>query len=195
MPHTWSIAVEIHFYIIIVCSIIILNKVGKANLFPLVVIFFIILCLLLRFNIAPIQFSLDSHVYPTHLRIDSLLFGSLIAYLKIFYPQVIKRLVPKTPYILFIPFVGLMSIIFSPLGSTVYTHTIGFTILSISFGILMIYLANYEFGPNWIIRILCFIGINSYPIYLFHIPIRDWLVAPHVDFSTSMISFLTYTVL
>ncbi len=84
--HTWSIDIEDHFYLLmplLFISLIFMTK-NKENAFksiPYLIIIIARSCLFLRM-LATINhpFSHVNNVSSTHLRIDSLFFGTLISY-------------------------------------------------------------------------------------------------------------------
>lgn len=76
-PHTWSIAVEEHFYLLLPFLLIPLSKTRFASL-PRIV-FGIMVALLIAKCINSLRpFSEQTHLFPTHLRLDGLFFGVLL---------------------------------------------------------------------------------------------------------------------
>lgn len=81
--HTWSLAVEEHFYIILSILILLIVLIEKIDLFPRIAILailfvFVLRCVKYKYSV----FEENEDVFLTHFRIDSLLIGSLIAYYK-----------------------------------------------------------------------------------------------------------------
>jgi peptidoglycan/LPS O-acetylase OafA/YrhL len=96
--HTWSLAVEEHFYLLLTLGLWILSRRAgppSQKLLPLpgIVGLFAMLVLLARVatNLL-LTNSLKTHHFATHLRVDSLLFGTLLAYLFHFRPELFRRL-------------------------------------------------------------------------------------------------------
>lgn len=84
--HTWSLAVEEHFYLLlaaIVTFLIYRKRSGEDPLAAMPAIFCVIavVCLMLRvITTYYMPYQHGSHLFPTHLRIDSLMFGVWLAY-------------------------------------------------------------------------------------------------------------------
>ncbi len=87
--HTWSLAVEEHFYLLLTLFIVLLARRGGASPFRLLPAWIAVSCLailglrLVTWKLHP-QVSLYGNVFPSHLRIDSLLAGVLAAYYQTF---------------------------------------------------------------------------------------------------------------
>ena len=83
--HTWSLAVEEHFYLALagLCHwVVVRRKVTNFAWVPKLFVWVALGCLALRLAtwlIFPV-FSTRKHVFGTHLRIDSLLYGVLLSY-------------------------------------------------------------------------------------------------------------------
>jgi peptidoglycan/LPS O-acetylase OafA/YrhL len=70
--HTWSLAVEEHFYILLAFGFLLLAKFGKKDPFSATPVFFAgiaVLCLALRFAAASRHsYDYTLHLFPSHLR-------------------------------------------------------------------------------------------------------------------------------
>jgi peptidoglycan/LPS O-acetylase OafA/YrhL len=221
---SWSLAVEEHFYFGLALLLwLIFNKrmtnfevepKGFSN-FEKLVISILVAILALRF-VSNIYFPEDQirHITMTHLRIDSLFFGVLIAYwyhfkkekLECFYlNNQSKLLILAFLMLLFTPFI-------EPLPS-LFVKTIGFTMLYISFGILLIHFlvnkdVNNQIDRLFSVAIVNFvskIGFCSYSIYVVHTfvitcvdiwQIKNGFLAFAIVFSVSIMSgfIMTYAV-
>lgn len=88
--HTWSLAVEEHFYIMLAVLVWVLVRSSRLHLIPLVALGIAVGCLFLRVitaMLAPGETALYRDFFPTHLRIDSLMFGVVISYWHHFAPE------------------------------------------------------------------------------------------------------------
>ena len=177
--HTWSIAIEEHFYFGLAILLFIATTLNLIRFkISMILCFFgiFIFCLYLRVNNIHSEYTFKTHLFPTHLRIDSLLFGVFISFLCIFYKEFFERFILKYKKLLIVISFLLIfpSFIFSV--NTIYMSTIGLTQLYIGFGII---LSVFLIEPNidfvlkkyigkHVVNLVAFIGIYSYGIYLFH---------------------------
>jgi len=184
---SWSLAVEEHFYfsLCLVFSLILkyfpsvlipLSK--KLNLFEKGLILCLLMCLL--FRVLFIYNNPEDVVRAftmSHLRMDSLLFGVFISYWYYFKNEKIKAWFFRNKSILAIVAFGFL--IFTPFIeplTSFYVKTIGFTMLYLSFGILLLF-ALFDkvlfsdltklIGAKSM-KFICNIGFSSYSIYVIH---------------------------
>ena len=68
--------------------------------------------------------------------------------------------------------------LFLKLGSSPFLHTIGLTWLYLASGAVLLLTLHAPPATGVSSRLLAAIGANSYSIYLWHMPIRFWLVEP-----------------
>jgi peptidoglycan/LPS O-acetylase OafA/YrhL len=89
---SWSLCVEEHFYIVLPVLVMITHNLNRWIIF-LTALFFVFISSLLRFRLFPMmQISgynsfIEYFYVPTHLRLDSLSLGVLLAALYIFKPK------------------------------------------------------------------------------------------------------------
>jgi peptidoglycan/LPS O-acetylase OafA/YrhL len=171
-PHTWSLAVEEHFYLLL--PLLLLALRGKADApfaaVPRVFAVVAVAALAARFLTPPDQqLWLKAHLFPTHLRIDSLLFGVMLSWWFHFHRGVVEKFTARWCWALAGGALLLLTPPFvSELRSGWYLHTLGLTAHYLASGALL--LLALHFRPRW--GALAFIGAHSYSIYLWHIPIR-----------------------
>jgi peptidoglycan/LPS O-acetylase OafA/YrhL len=175
-PHTWSLAVEEHFYLLLP---ILLAVVRSAGVWGLLGMACFLGCALSRGM---------SHValptVATHHNLDSLAFGVLLAYAYHFRPHEFKRFSGRP--LLLVP-AGLSLIV---LGLTPRVHgspaagVVVPILLYLGYGMIlaaMIALPINHGAAEWFFRsmparCLLFVGIYSYSVYLWHIDIAYRLV-------------------
>ena len=112
-------------------------------------------------------------MWPSHLRIDSLSFGVLIAYLWEFRPAFIDR-VAKARWKL----LGASLLLISPCfvwPDGVFMHTVGLSFLYCGFGGLLVFAMKNISGQSLVVSGLAQIGMYSYTIYLIHVPVLHWV--------------------
>jgi peptidoglycan/LPS O-acetylase OafA/YrhL len=182
--HTWSLAVEEHFYLSLPFILLAVRGIGLARgqrddpfrgILPLVALVAVV-CLLLRLQISEaLPYRHRTHLFPTHLRIDSLFCGVAVAYLHCFHRgrvEVVVRAHARELRLTCIMF--LLPVLLLPLEDR-FVHTWGFTSLSLSFAILLMLALHApsprlaRFGP---LSALAAVGVHSYSIYLWHIPAK-----------------------
>lgn len=210
---SWSLAVEEHFYFAFTILLwlgikynkIILNEsFEKRNYFQILIIGMLIFCFYLRL-ISNIEFPEDvaRNFTMTHLRIDSLLAGVYIAYLYYFRLNVTTQIFNKYKKILLsIAFLCLVWTPFFDAASSFFVKTIGFTLLYISFGILLLYFIltpninkqlNYLFGSS-IINFLGKVGYCSYSIYIIHSIVIFYIDNVSLNYNLSINNFSKFLI-
>ena len=177
--HTWSLAVEEHFYLILAGLIAALVSIKKSNnpfgfvpyLFTVVAFVLLTIRSLLGFGF---NFKWHQILTPTHFRIDSLFFGVFLSYLYYFKHEKIRRFFINYSVLTTVLAIFLLSpAVFLKLNSNPFLYTIGFTFFYFGFGSLLM---NFLFLPhsikNGFLKIFGFlplIGRHSYSIYLWHV--------------------------
>ena len=187
--HTWSIDVEEHFYLLLpllFLTLIGISKTGEKafNIIPNLFTVIAIGCLGLRI-LATLNhpFSHINNVAPTHLRIDSLFFGTLLSYYYHFHQLKLTDFVNNNKMLLRIgSFIFLLPcIIFWDYSPQMTTW--GFSSLYIGFGgvlLLSIY-SNNNYPPFFkkIHTLTASMGLYSYAIYIIHWTIIWWFILPY----------------
>lgn len=180
--HTWSLAVEEHFYLLLACLVMVLIRRRPGDPFvdlPRICIAVAILCLSLRAIIAIIvpTFAPFVQVYPTHLRIDSLMFGVLLSYA--WHVKGLSRDPRLTRFAPALCLVGaaLLSLAFLyPLERTTWIRVVGFTLFYVGSGALLLGALSLTVPRTRLTRSAAAIGTYSYSIYLWHMPVLRWIV-------------------
>lgn len=174
-PASWSLAVEEHFYFGLA---IIFRGVLKYRIKVNPLLFTVstmCLCFLCRLTFQSIYPS--KAITLTHLRIDSLLAGVFVAYLYYFKLDTLKSVFFKYKYVFYcIAFAGLSWTPFTHLDSSEFAKTIGFTLIYLSFSIVLVTFIltlkineflNKAFSKR-IADLISEIGVCSYSIYIIH---------------------------
>jgi peptidoglycan/LPS O-acetylase OafA/YrhL len=187
-PASWSLAVEEHFYFFFTfCMFWVLSKNhlktgaddGKitSHKFEITLLLIFVLCLLMRFASNLIWDNWIYNVQMTHLRIDSLLAGVLISYMYYFSYDFLKEKFEK--YKTWLYPIAVLGICWTPFIDPEYSfwvRTVGFTLVYISCGILLL---NFILGKNInqtldkylsrpLVTLFSKIGYCSYSIYIIH---------------------------
>jgi peptidoglycan/LPS O-acetylase OafA/YrhL len=226
--HTWSLAVEEHFYLAAALAVAILVHQDGANdhrdtglrpvqatlenqgvvssprsthgpearvtlewsnnpfrCVPLAALVIGIACLALRIitSILHPDFDFYIHIFPTHLRADSLMFGVLLCYLDQFHHLQCRSILSRFKIPLAILSAALIAPAFVLEPENLFMRTAGLTALYLGFGgLLMLALQSQTAGDSRAIRTIGRVGFFSYSIYLWHIVWRHvalGLALPH----------------
>ena len=188
--HTWSLAVEEHFYILLPILLLLLIRVfpnQQDPFFLLPQIFLVAAISCLAFRAISVWWrtpNFHTAVLATHDRIDSLFFGVLLAYFHHFHYGVLHNLLrPTLNRIIIMVCSGCLvsTVYFLPRESRFFA-TFGFTFLYLGFGgILLCSLYVRDVLKGRVARIVtaigsaaATIGVYSYSIYLWHGPVAAW---------------------
>ncbi len=169
LAHTWSLAVEEHFYLALPLILCILLSRKLLHVLPWLAISVGIGCLLLRIT-CYINGVTDSHSYAqTQFRADALSFGVLLAYLYQF-RQTTFQMISHRPKLAFIGGFALISpLILLSKDYSWFRLTIGSTLLYLGYGLMICGATNIQKLRGPITNGLAFLGFYSYSIYLWHI--------------------------
>jgi peptidoglycan/LPS O-acetylase OafA/YrhL len=183
--HTWSLAVEEHFYLLLPLFLLLLVRGGVKRLawIPWIAIGLDVVCLLMRLRLVGQPFQPWVHQMPTHLRIDSLFTGVVLAYWYHFRPDITARLVQYRPLLAAAGLVLIAPMVALPLAEKVFVRTFGMTCLSVGFACLLTVFVTTPVGEGalgrWFhsrtARTLAFVGGFSYSIYIWHL---DLVMSP-----------------
>jgi len=162
--HTWSLAVEEHFYLLLPLLLIFLCRLnaaqtGKFKSIPWICLGLAILCLALRLAVSIRKpFDFRTHLAYTHLRLDGLFFGVMLSYFHHYQPNFLAELLSRMRLLLIGGIVAVTPAFIFPLETTFFIYTCGVTLFYVGFGsILLTTLAGNLFG-NWIFSGLAYAG-------------------------------------
>ncbi|HXH50571.1 MAG TPA: acyltransferase [Terriglobia bacterium] len=182
-PHTWSLAVEEHFYLALPILLIVMCRLSSAkkNPFgklPWVFAGVAVTCLVMRiaeFRMGTLAFTIRAE---THLRIDSLFIGVLLGYFKHFYSARFANLSRKPLWLLGI-FLLFPSLLSSEFGE--YANTIGMTTVYLGYSCFLVWAVEKSGSPFLLSRGVSAIGRYSYSIYLWQGLVFGVLFKGHYD--------------
>lgn len=174
--HTWSLAVEEHFYVFLSALfllLLVLNRRHPNKTFALIPGLFTVIAvasLLLRYwNASHAPVSYEHNIEPTHLRMDSLFFGVFLSFL-----WNCRGLSESKPLQRYRYLVGLIGIgCFLPafllvLNETPWLYSLGLTLFYLGGGCLLLTMLKVDFKRNSVWGRLANIGKYSYSIYLWN---------------------------
>ncbi len=180
--HTWSLAVEEHFYLVLAPVLLVVLAFNRPRSSPLSPIIPLTLCvmvcvLLLRLiheQYNP-NYSHQTHLYPTHLRFDSLFFGVGISYAYHFHTRRFSELFTPLRFWLILCGALLLTPAFAfRLETTPFIFTVGLTLFGLGSGMLLVGVLLSEIPGNRFIVVLATLGTFSYSIYLWHPLVDTW---------------------
>ena len=172
--HTWSLAVEEHFYFGLAALLWFIARFGaKPNPFEglpkLALLVFTVV-----FSLRVQQFAEFPYGYlllPTHFRIDALLFGTVLAYYATFHHERFATWIRRFRWRIGVASaVLLVPCVLLPLENGFIVNTVGLTTNYLGFGGLVALAATAE-GPrlsSWLVSSLAWLGRHSYSVYLWH---------------------------
>lgn len=179
--HTWSLAVEEHFYFLLPILLLLLLKKRKLSddpFRPIVSIAIAVCFLFLIFRIIQSNIWLEFsgiHLTASHVRLDSLFVGVVISYFYHFHRDKFEKAVKGRRLLLFISGLLLLSPAFIfELNTTPFIYTFGFALLYLGSAALLCAAMFTGFLNSKILRPFGYIGSHSYSIYLWHAPVMQW---------------------
>jgi peptidoglycan/LPS O-acetylase OafA/YrhL len=169
--HTWSLAVEEHFYLMLPILLAASARDHFRGL-PWVIGVTAVCLFALRWMGGP--YDPQKSLFATHLRLDSLLFGVLLAYGYHFHREVFDRVASYRWQCFLVGLVLLAPAFIWPLEETRGIYTIGLTGLYLGSGAIL--LAAIGGLPNCrLVNQLAAMGTFSYSIYLWHAAVGSWM--------------------
>ncbi len=169
--HTWTLAVEEHFYILLTIFFLICIKYQKLNLNTLyyTYIFLVVFCIASRLylNIVHPEYDFDLHYTLTHTRISALFYGVVLSYYYMFRQEALLHFLYKykVPLLLLSSF--LLTNFFFERDDNNWISVFSLTVNAICFGILIVFSLRSQ-ARLFQNKTLAFIGRHSYNIYLWH---------------------------
>lgn len=185
--HTWSLAVEEHFYLLLAAAIVLLARRGGTNPFRwlpagLLAAGAAILGVRTAVWIAHPSVAPYLQVFPSHMRIDSFFGGVLVAYFQSFHPERLAAWCRRwSGWIQPVSLLMLAPLTFLT-REDAFMVTAGYTLVSWGFVLLLL---SVLYPPKPAVpgragKAMAALGRVSYAFYLWHAPIllsSDWLGA------------------
>jgi peptidoglycan/LPS O-acetylase OafA/YrhL len=163
--HGWSLAIEEHFYLTLpFLFLLLMRNRGRAfKLIPIISIVSVILCLYLRIKIGVHTSDVYVMLLRTHVRFDGLLCGVALGY----YAHLDKESFRESDRI-GVLIAGVLTLMFAFL----LPNAIAVTFVILAAACLVAWSAHRDGrSRNPVIRALAWIGLYSYSIYLWHLPV------------------------
>jgi len=176
---TWSLAVEEHFYLALPLLLLLVTsrwrRTDAIPAIPIVAVLLVVGCTAFRvvFHWHP-SFDMWRDLAPTHLRIDGLFFGVTLAYFYHFKPELLAGMARHRAALLIVGTVLVLPLGVWELGAHPFAWTIGYTMLYVGYGCILVALVHTPVGQGAVGRLmasrpaaaLAWVGTFSYSIYL-----------------------------
>jgi peptidoglycan/LPS O-acetylase OafA/YrhL len=181
--HTWSLAVEEHFYLLLAGMVWLLVRYNSRNAFARLpqlfcVILLATLFLRLQMCLSNTSFRYYTFFFPTHLRIDALMFGVLLSYWWHFKatPDQKTSMHRWRGALIAAGTLGLMPAFIWQLERTWWMPVFGVMLFYVAGGCLVLGMLGLRSErQNGVVRILARTGTASYSIYVWHILAANWM--------------------
>jgi peptidoglycan/LPS O-acetylase OafA/YrhL len=180
--HTWSLAVEEHFYFSLAILLTLLARRRETEPFAGIPILFVTIAavsLILRIKRAgALPYAHITHLCPSHLRMDSLFAGVLLSYVHHYRRSWLVRLARgRRALLLLAGCAAFLPAFLWARETTPFLYTFGFSLFYLGGGCVLIAMLGSEPpGPQRALAIPAYLGARSYSIYLWHMPVAIWLV-------------------
>ncbi len=187
--HTWSLAIEEHFYLLLGLLLFFLGKRGGPNpfhrLIKIVIATNVLIFLLRIWTLHAFGHAEPWKTYycPTHLRLDELFFGVLLSYCYHFHGRALEQIVTRrlaaicvVELLLLLPCLvaGWLKVV-----ETMWLYSLGLVMLYVGFGLIILSAMHWQ-PPRWsslLYWAIATIGYYSYSIYLWHMAILYAILA------------------
>jgi peptidoglycan/LPS O-acetylase OafA/YrhL len=172
--HTWSLAVEEQFYLVLPIALWLISKLARAGraarLAGITAAVIVVAALVARLAVSRTEFALHTHVFPAHLRMDALAIGVVLAAVELRAGEQLRRWIRehRLSLVLTVAF-GAAWIWHYPLEAPAMTGP-GFSIVAVACAALLCLALDWKPGLRW--TPLAVVGRASYSLYLFHLPVR-----------------------
>lgn len=169
ITQTWSLAVEEHFYLFLpaLLSVVVMLRL-RANTILATLLAICAIVLAARCVVVA-KGDLDAAFFYTQYRIDSLLFGVILAAVYWMKPELYRRLAAHKKTLIAMV-VGVVAWLALATRDVPLDESIGYTIQALGFCALIVLTIEYshKLREAWLFRAVAWIGVYSYGIYLWH---------------------------
>ncbi len=191
--HTWSIAVEEHFYAVLPLLFLVLVRFDRSlRLVPLITLLVCVYALAARVITYWVTggYSALGSLFATHLRIDSLFFGVMIGYFFHFHRETfVRRLTPWRYWLISVGACMLLPAYVFQLETTPFVYTAGLTVFYLASGAMLVGMLMSN-PTGRLVSWLAWLGECSYSVYLWHVPVKRWLTPDWMPFPLRMAVFV-----
>ena len=202
--HAWTLAVEVHFYILLGLLLWYLSSRAKSAtpwLARLPAILWSVMVLafaarLLNSGLRTEPFNFHRQLQPTHLHLDVLAAGVLLRY---YYTYHFEKLEMFTRGKIVWTLVGLELISISVemwLPHPAWVTALLPTANALGFSLLLFQATQLPFPAAglgaWLVKPFDYFGKHSYSIYLWHLPVKQWIIDPLMPGPAGLAYFVVF---
>lgn len=209
-PEAWSLSIEEWFYLLVPLTVLIILRITKAS--PNKVIFyvstffivFVTIFRWIRYNDITITSYVEWDLYfrkQVITRLDSLMFGVIGAYISYYFGSIWKTQRLISFYIGIVLIVASRFIFPKLFGiNSLYQCVFSFWTMSFATLLLLPYLTSVRYTKGFFYKIITYISLASYSMYLINFSIIqrwiinniDWQILGFSNFYTSIVKYLFY---
>ncbi|SMG44342.1 acyltransferase family protein [Paraburkholderia susongensis] len=169
ITQTWSLAVEEHFYLVLPALLLLFAR-WRLRAWTIVgVLTGVCVVVLIARCFAVADGRIEASFAYTQYRLDSLLYGVILAVIYWMKPGVYQQ-IAKRKWLLIGAIAILCAWLVFAISNVALDQSIGYTIQAIGFAALIVFLLEYSgsLRTTWLYRGVAWIGLYSYGIYLWH---------------------------
>ena len=176
LHHTWTLSLEEHFYLLLALAMAYMTSRRWPAERLLAAFVFVSFAVIASRTITIYLGHPDAANFYTHNRLDALLFGVILATVRIFFPRAFGLILKQRAYL-----AGISLLLF------LYLSTLGTSLMNIycdyfGYGAFMLLAIGHSGRLKTMLwyRVIARIGIYSYGIYLWHVSVRHpciWLAS------------------
>jgi peptidoglycan/LPS O-acetylase OafA/YrhL len=188
--HSWTLAIEVHFYILLALLLYFLSKHPPKNgqwlaRLPGILGAVLVLSFLGRYINSVVRttdFNVHREFQPTHLHLDVLAAGVLLRYFYTYHRDWLVRFERGKVFWIALGLVLVYpsALLWAP-HPDVVTALIP-TLNYLGFGLILFEATQIAFPTAglaaWLVKPFDYLGKHSYSIYLWHLPVKQWLIDP-----------------
>jgi peptidoglycan/LPS O-acetylase OafA/YrhL len=169
ITQTWSLAVEEHFYLFLPALLLVVSMLKlRANAILAILLSICAIVLAARCVVVS-KGDLDAAFFYTQYRIDSLLFGVILAAVYWMKPELYRRMASHKKTLIALV-VALVAWLVLATKNVPLDESIGYTLQALGFCALIVLTIEYSqtLRDSRLFRAVAWIGVYSYGIYLWH---------------------------
>lgn len=168
--HTWSLAVEEHFYLLLAGLVVVLCRRAPRDPFRWIPLIFwattTVVFIARAVTFLAIPYANETHRFPTHLQIDSLFFGVMLSFYYHRAPGLAAAVRRNAPSLVA---AAAASITFAQISSSAgFRYLIGHLLTTAGFGAVVLLAVALPSPRGAVARFIAGVGAQSYSIYLWH---------------------------